>query len=253
MKKNLYLSLFLLLLCACTGMKVTIHKPFVKSESTKKIAVFEVILGKPVQGIFPLIDAGIFNGKMNKIADEISDVQRKRVTLYRETLSAQMKKKFGCEIISGKDLQALSGFAGVKEKLEKKQSLLTGNDNYPVMYLADGEFNIFSFEKGRVHDEEITTKSEVAEICKALEVDAIAINYTRINVENVGSFGISANARLFTDLYIFKNDGRKVAHGAAYSEVTSIHGKEVADYIMLLDEFTLIIDPLTSQLISPIK
>jgi hypothetical protein len=69
----------------------------------------------------------------------------------------------------------------------------------------------------------------------------------------VGSFGMSANARLFTDLYIFKNDGRIVAHGAAYSEVTSIQGKEVADYIMLLDEFTLIIDPLTSQLINPIK
>lgn len=250
MKKHIYLAVLCSFIFSCTGMKVTTHMPFIKNESIKKVALVEVIIGKPVQAIFPLIDAGIFNGKMNEISDQILDAQKQKTEAYRETLAKMMKEKFGCEVVYGKELQSHPNFANAKTNLENRKGLETFNDNFPIALLADGEFNIFPFEKAKVREyfETNECRTCIQELCKALEVDAIVVSYSRVNVENVSSFGIIANSRLFSDLYILNKDGRKIGHGAAYSQVLSFNGKEINQFKMLLDEFNIIMDPLTTQI-----
>jgi hypothetical protein len=255
MKNRILLFSTLLLLCSCTAMKVEIPRPFLKSESIKKIALIEVMIGKPVQPILPLLDAAMFNAKMDKISDQVFDAERKKLNNYRETLAFHMKKKFNCEIIYGKELQTLTNFEELKKKVEKKRALNTESNLFPVVLLSDGDFNPFSFENGAVNSffrEELpATKAYVSEICKQLEVDAIAINFSYLDLRGVTSFGISTNARLNTDLYIFHKDGRWVGHGKAYSQVMKITGREVGEYQIILDEYNTIIDPLTTEITKP--
>jgi hypothetical protein len=255
MKKSFYFFPILLLFHSCVNMKVTINTPFLKSESLKKIAIVEVMIGDPVQAIFPLIDAAAFNVKMNKIADEIMDAERQKLPFYRDVIAKNMKDKFNCEIIYGKALQSHPNFEALRKKIEKKEALLTERNNYPVVLLAEGEFNAFAFEKGNVElffqSNNPATKAYITEICKQLEVDAIAISYSRLNVAGVNTFGISASARLTTEFYIFRNDGRQVGNASAYSKIFKISGREVEDYKILLDEFSILIDPLTTQITKP--
>lgn len=211
-----------------------------------------MIIAKPIQPIFPLIDAAAFNSKMNKIADEIMDAEREKLPFYRDVMAKNMKEKFGCEIIYGKDLQAHPNFEALRTKVEKKAALLTGKDNFPVVLLAPGEFNAFAFEKGDVEtffsSNNPNTQAYVSEICKQLEVDAIAISCSRIDIVGANAFGISANARLITEFYVFRNDGRQIGNASAYSKGFKISGKEISDYKIILDEFNFLIEPLTKQI-----
>ncbi len=254
MKKNFLFFFIVVLFSSCLNMRVVVNYPFIKSDAIKKIAILEVMIAKPTQAIFPLIDAAAFNAKMNKIADEIMDAERQKLPFYRDILAENMKKKFGCEIVYGKDLQAHPNFENLRAKVEKKEALITKNDNYPVVLLAPGEFNAFAFAKGDVETFFSTNnpipKGYIAEICKQLEVDAIAISCSRLNVAAVTSFGISSNARLITDFYIFRNDGIEIGRASAYSKGFKISGREVADYKIILDEFSFLIEPLTTQIIN---
>ncbi len=253
--KKLFLFLgSTILISGCISMQIITDTPFIKTNTVKKIAIIEVMVGKPIQAIFPLIDAGIFNQKMNKISDQIMDIERKKASLYRDALATQMEKKFGCEIIYGKKLQELPNYEILRKDLENKNALLTENDNFPAVFLADGEFNAFSFEKGKVNtyfSKNLSTSTAAIELCKNLDVDAVAISYTHIYTHNVTSFGFSANMRLFTYLYILDKKGVKIGEGSGLSNLVSIRGKEAVDYNLVLDEFNILINPLTTQLLSP--
>lgn len=254
MKKSIILFLVVLSISSCLNMKVTTHIPYRNDTNIKKIAIFEVLVGKPIQAVLPLIDAAAFNSKMNKIADEIMDTQKQKANVYRDALATNMKAQFGCEIIYGKELQNMPNFKLLKNSLANFESLQTRNDNYPIVQIAEGEFNAFPFERGKVNDffiGSVDYSNVISEICKDLNLDAIAISFTQMNTVGVAAFGISANSRVSTNLFIFDKNGKKIGHGSAYSKVIRIKGKEIADYNMILDEFNVIITPLTEQLTKP--
>jgi hypothetical protein len=247
---------FLLLfsfLFSCTEMKVTTHKQYIKNDSVKKIALFEVLITKPFQPILPLLDAAPFNGKVNKRADEIMDSEKKRINSFRDALAQNMAFKYNAEIIFGKELQSNVNFEALKKKIENKNAMLTGNDNFPIIMAADGEFNAFPFEKGKVEHYFINNnyRNEVETICKDLNVDAIAINVSYLNFQNVQSFGISCNARLNSALFIFDKVGNTIGHASVYSKINSIRGKTIGDYDLVLDEYQTIIVPLAEELVNP--
>lgn len=254
MKKNLILVISAFTLFSCVEMKVITKTQYIKNESIKKIGVFEVMIGKPIQAVLPLIDAAAFNAKMNKISDQILDAEKQKINFYRDVLSQNLKNTLGSDIFSGNELQSIKGFEQLRKDLEVKHALETNNDNFPIVLMADGEFNIYPFEKGRV-DDYLSGNTEfrnlTSEVCEKLNLDGIAINFTQLNTQGVTSFGVTANSRLVTNVYIFDKKGNTIGHGYAHSKVIKVKGKDISEFQILLDEYSVIIEPLVKQLLEP--
>ncbi len=239
------------LISSCAEMKITTKIPFIKSESIKKIALTQVMIGVPQKKYFPLIDAGIFNSKMNKISDEIFDLQSSKVNAYNESIAQKMKAKFGCEVLSGKELIESPNFAKTKENMNNAKAMLTEDDNYPIVNMATGQFNAYSFAKGDVDHfifENAGYKSISIDLCKQLEVDAVVLSFTRFKIIDVKIFGSSAVSRLYTTFLIYYKDGRKIGEAEAYSKIHYVTGKDIIEYKMVFDDFETIIEPLTTQI-----
>jgi hypothetical protein len=249
----LLISLFAFICVSCTDMKVTTHRQYIKNDNVKKIALFEVLITKPFQPVLPLLDAAPFNNKTNKLADEIMDSEKKRINNVREILANGMAMKYNADIIYGKELQNLPNFGSLKKKIENKQSLATKNDNFPIILQADGEFNVFPFEKGKVEHYFINNDypTTMATICGDLEVDAVAVNVSYLNFQGVTSFGISCNSRLNSALFIFDKNGRTLGHATVISKVVKVRGKMIEDFDLILDEFPTILSSLAEQLVNP--
>ena len=237
-------------LSSCNVMKVTADFSEKEVPKVEKIALISTYIGKIQKPILPLIDAGLFNKKPNAIADEIIDMQERYVDKFRENIASNIEKHFRCEVLYGDPLTALDGFSEVKKKYNFADNLYTEDDNFPVMQIASGDINPFNFKKGNVLkylNDLAKYKNTLFQINKDLGLDFLAVSYSQLTILSVSAFGIAGTLRLDSYLYIFDKFGDLVATGKAYSKYSSIKGKELNDYQMKIEDFSILSDPLSSK------
>jgi len=249
----IYGSLLLLLvmtLFSCNVVRVTADFSEKEVPKVEKIALVSTYIGKIQQPVLPLIDAGLFNKKTNEIADEIIDMQGRYVDKFRENIAANIEKYFNCEVIYGDKLTALDGFGALKENYSFPDNLYIENDHFPVMHIASGDINPFTFDDGKVlkyFDDFNNYKLTVFNMCKEMGWDFVAVSYSQLSILSVSAFGISGAIRLDSYIYVFDKFGDLIAKGKAYSKFTNIKGKELGDYESKIEDFSLISDPLSSK------
>ena len=254
MKKITFLLLAITLFSSCAKMIIKTAVPYQKTQQNIKIALFPVMIGKVEQPIFPLIDASMFNKRTNKIADQIMDMQKKEIDKIREVAANTIKKYIGSEIIYSENLHKTERFKNLIKTNNYTNSLIIENDNFPVVLISSGDINPYKYTNGNVisyFKESNNYKETIINLCKELDVDAIVINYSNLNIIGVTAFGGSANIRLDTYLYVISKNGELLGNGYAYSKPIVIKGKEITDYKMVIDEYPNLFEALVNALANP--
>ena len=257
MKKiNVMVVLSLILLAtSCTTVKV--QNSAKKVAPVNSIALFPTMIGSLKKINFSL-GAAAFNPKVNGIAEQIIDMEKKSVDNYRTTISASLKQNFNCEIISGESLTSKPEFSELKNKYNYQQNLKVDDENFPEIILASNDFNPFQFNKGNVinYFKDTTNhkqyKQTISDICKKLKTDLIVVSYSELHASGI-NFG-RGYLELYTYIYLFDKDGDLVSEGHNSTDVKpTISGREVEEFKAKIDKLSSLLDPLMVKIASNFK
>ncbi|TVR76013.1 MAG: hypothetical protein EA409_13835 [Saprospirales bacterium] len=242
----------LLFLSSCGPPKAISRIHVNEKKDFERVALIQVMFSQFNQPVLPLLDAAAFNGKINRLAPEIMEMQEEYLDDIRHMVVERMSEFLSGEIVYGEKLQALMREKGFAETHNFNENLLTGNNNFPLVLLASGEFNVFRFEKGNAlhyFTRDSRYPRMISHICEKLGVDAIAVSVSYFEVTRVGSFGMNGSLRLNTHLFVMEGDrGSMAINAMTASPPTTIPGNELHDYKIVLDHFPEIIDLLFTEL-----
>jgi len=247
-------AILVLLLSSCSTVRVSYSGK--KIAPIKSIVLYSTMIGKIQQPIFPLIDAGLFNEKTNSIADQIMDLQNKKVENYRTICTNSLKKHFNCIVFSDTLLRYLPEYSELGNTFNYQKQLRIDNDHFPKILISSNDVNPFQFDNGNVpkyFSDNKNYKSIIIEICNKLKMDIVAVSYSQLSVVGVGIFGAWGYLRLDSFIYLFDKDGVLVSHGQTWSKATNISGKDIEQYKNQLDVLPFIIEPLLLKVSSNFK
>jgi len=256
MKTTIYRTAIFIAICltaySCTtALKVRTTVSQKQLPELKTIALVSVAIPPITKPVFPVIDAAAFNAKVNSIADQIMDIQQKRIDTFRETLANNISNFFKSTVLYGDKLHVLVNFPEIAKKNNFPGSLQLENNNFPFIVNSSGDINPFPFEKGNIgqfFSNKINYQIIAKELCSKLGTDAIAVSYTNLNVTDAAAFGIRGGLALSSSLYIFDKEGYIIISGSYTSKPTMISGKDISDYMMKLDEFNTLCYMIVNQM-----
>ena len=155
------------------------------------------------------------------------------------------------------DLELQAMFSRRYKKLSKthnfNSALQVKDDNFPLVITSTGDINPYKFANGNVvkyFKEQVNYKQTIQYLCKELNADAIAVSFSKLTVASVSAFGINGYIRLDTYLYIIDKNGNIIANGYALSKPVASKGKELSDYQIRLDDFSIIFDQMVNKLVT---
>jgi hypothetical protein len=253
MKNIVIVTAFALLLVSCVSQQISTPVPYKPAQTIGNMGFFPVLIGKITRPPLPLIDAAAFNSKTNQIADQIMDMQKKTIDRMRENGATTLKKYFNCEVIFGDALHNMPSYTDLSQKYNYKSALAINDDNFPLITISSGDINPFNYVKADVPDffkNSSNYEETIKILCSQLNLDAIAISYSKLAVTSVTAFGISGYTRLETTLYIIDKNGKMIANGTAFTKPVTIPGNDIGDYQMRLDDFPIIFEQLISKLVA---
>ena len=250
MKKVTLLLLATFLLSSCATMRLKTIVPYSRSNNLDTIALMPVLIGEIEQPILPLIDAGIFNAKTDKLAPEILDMEQKSLSKMATSAAMNLQTLLSTQVLYGDKLYEREVYKQLSARLHNGAALQTKDKAFPVILIHNDDFNPFAFDNAKVPEfftVSTNFKSTVIEICKELNVDALALSYSRITITNASSFGISGGARLDTYLYVISKEGKFLINGYGLSKPVAIYGNKLYQYKDILDEFPFLFQSLLKQ------
>ena len=254
-KRCFIYAVLLLAITSCETLKVA-HYGTTTTGQMKKVVILSAMIDKIYQPPLPLIDAGIFNGKTNKISEEIIIMQQAHVNKYPAILANSFKENFNCQVFYGESLHILPEYENLRKQLDKPGELYTGNDNFPMISISEGDMNPFFFNGVRVQkffQDEQNYKSIMGTIANKLETDFVVISISQLSVQRIDAFGLDGDLVLLTKLYIFNNEGKLVSEASNMSERMMIGAKNPEDYNSVLRYFSSIIKPMISAIAARYK
>jgi hypothetical protein len=242
MKNHLLRVFFFALIASAITSCATMHIDYSgkKVNKVQSIALVSTFIGKLEQPIFPLIDAGIFNGKTNSISEQIMDNQR------------SLRKNFNCSVLYSDSLHSLKNYIDLKEKNNFRNSLRIDNEHFPIVVAASNDINPFRFENGNVlkfFAKSENCKTTISMLAKELNTDLIAVSYSNLSVLGVGIFGMDGYLRLDTHLFLFDKEGDLITHAHTWSKQTNITGKKINEYKIQLATLSSILGPMMKKVI----
>ncbi len=244
-KKYFIFAVLLFALTSCETLKVVHYGT--SHQKMKKVVILSAMIDRIYQPPIPLIDAGIFNGKTNKISNEIIILQQTHVNEYRETLANSFLDHFDCQVVYGESLHDLPEYKHLLQELNMPGELYTGNDNFPMITISEGDMNPFSYNGERVQrffQQEQNYKHVIGKIAHKLKTDYVVISISQLSVDRVGMFGMDGSLSLLTKLYIFNHEGKLVSEASNKSKNIVITGKNPEQYNAVLGNFSYLIMPM---------
>ena len=249
LKVVLAYSAVLILLTSCETLKVAHYGTH--SEKIKKVTILSVMIDKINQPALPLIDAGIFNGKTNSIAEEIMVLQQEYTNEHRHILATSFENHFNCVVRYGDSLHNHPEYANLMAEFNMPGELYTGNNNFPMIAISDGDISPFVFNNENVKNyflSETNYKPVLGKIAEKLNSDFIAIAYSFLGVQTVGMFGASGKLVLYTTLYIFNSEGVLVSKAQNISDALNVKGDDPESYALTLKKYSAILEPMMLEL-----
>ncbi len=253
--KTLFLRLSLGLIIAftlssCSSIRVSYYGN--NEEKIKSIALISTMVGKVEQSPLPLIDAAIFNGKLNKIADDIFEMEIRNVDKLRNRYAESLNTNFKAKVLFGDSLYKSSEYAQLQKKMNSKRSLDTNSERFPYIIIPKNEFNPFQFEKANVsayfNESGKNYTQTVSEIATKLNTDLVAVSYSYITT-GAGNFGINGAAQGVTYLYLFDKKGNLISSSSNFSKGTIVSGSDVNQFNDEFDNLLGIVEPMMNKVI----
>ena len=250
-----HLSLFalVLLLGSCVGAKFTADTKTGQPIPIDTLNLVSVMIGPVYQPTFPLIDAAAFNGKTNKIADDILEEEEKRIADFKKKLVAALREKIPAEIRTTDEIRG----DGIEE-YQITRATPAENKNFPLVYFAEGDLSFQEYGNMNNLRNEFESnqalRQNIVAFAEKFNLSNVAICYNRLAVINVGPFGASGNLRLESYIYVFDSRGGVSIKATGILEPTNISGKVLDEYAAELDKhsmmYNLLAVPLSQQFMS---
>lgn len=194
-------------LLACGSCATAIHS----SVDTKllppirKVALVPPIIGGVSLPVFPLLDAGIVRAAVNGISEQIVAAEQAVVSGYGDLLAAHLRNDLRLEVVA---MEARHVEASAQKPAEP---VAKGNDSpphFPKVFARD--LDPLAFRNRQIASlASVDLAADARRICKALDVDAIAVSYTRLEVDRVDMI-LGCTARLNSWFDVVDRDGRYV-------------------------------------------
>lgn len=254
MKKNylFYLLVITILTSSCASLKVNTVTPY-RGDNVKKLAIIGSYIGRVKQPKLPLIDASAFNKRTNKIGDEVMSYQEEILPKIEDRLAEGLGNSLNVEIIKPSSFTE-EQITAINEKYNRRSRLGIDHKHYNKLITTSEDINIFAFNNGKVLEHfklPANYMREIREVCSILDVDGVIVNYHLMNVVGVGAFGTSGTLRLDSYVYIFDSNARVIAKSSAFTKPMGIKGKKIGDYELVYDQYPIITDLISTDIIKP--
>ncbi len=235
MRHSAFIAL-VFLLASCAGPKFTVETRTGQPIPIDTLNVLAVMIGPMYQPAVPLIDAATFNGKTNKIANEIIRAQEDRIDSLKEGLITTLREKLPVVVRTANELER----EGI-EAYRVEKAIQSENKNFPLVLFGKGDLSFRQYGKMQNLNKEIESNDElaanVAIFAEKFNLSNVAICYNRLAVISVGPFGGTGMLRLETYILVFNRNGEVIIDATGLLEPISISGKELEDYTSELDKY----------------
>jgi hypothetical protein len=230
------LLLSVLILTACKFMQIASAPNYIVNNAEK--------CGKPIKNItllstsitpvfvspVPLVNSLVIKKRVNSISKELILLQNKTVSDIRDTIAKYLKLNFNCEIQLSN-----ANFEKAFAKYNLPNNLITADKNFPNIIAAPNDINLYKFEKDNMlgYHATLENKSAIAEICKELNTDIIAISITHFLIEPDKYQSALAPMRFISQIFLFDRNGDATVGGIAKTPTgleVSTKGNELNDY-----------------------
>ncbi len=232
MKKIIVFTSLVTALClsSCSPTKVSYSKNFVPPQ---KIGFITTVIGPLEQPVIPLIDAALLNAKINKIAPQIMQMEQRYVNNIERMIAVNLGKPLRCRVVDAKELRLLPTFQKLQNDIRLTPPTDFYNRDFSKFICSDYTLCPFSSDKDDLYkyftkNEDYQTTFSV--VCKSLNLDMLAVSYSKLNMVQAGVFGIYGKLRLETYLLLFNQNGVLVAQGRSYTNTTEAEAKDIGDY-----------------------
>lgn len=234
--KKLIISGAVILVSMHCGSNVNVKLANDRLANIKKVALLATIAEKPTSPLFPLMDAGIFNGKFHGITADIDKATQDNIDQYRENVAKKLESELGMTVVYGVALAKTKEYQAITKEGLQDFPVANYKDKFSVIQ-ASAEKNYFNAEKGEFvsYFDKADMAKHAAYFCEKLKVDGIAFSVSQMAVINAGMFGISGDAILRTNIIVYDKSGTQVLLGSAATEpAVSVNGGNAAEFAALL-------------------
>lgn len=246
-KKITLLLVTILILSSCQTTKVQVYSSYPGIIPIDTLNLVSVIYGPVLQPVIPLIDAAVFNGRTNRISEQILEEQRRMTDVYKETLLKNLNKKITTYIKTGdyfKDEAA--------EPYKAREGILIDNENFTVVWFDDGGMNLWDYDRGPnirdIFENDPQLKSRIAGFTRELNVSNVLVCYNRLAITGVGVFGRSGKIRLESYLFLYDVNGIVIMDAYGWTKPSTIGGRELYEYTAQMDKFDELVILLSNEL-----
>ena len=243
-----------IVITSCSTFKIKLEGNSEKVKTFENIGILNVYICPPDSPIFPLLDAGIYNGKFNDIYADIAMYHEKNADTISTYLGKQFEKYSGAKIVYGENLYSLFP-ADLKNQSNLKQySLVLNNDNFPKIPYPKYALNFFNFSDNSSPESYFerldfqNIRSVIKNICEYIKTDGLIISYISVPTISVGAFGISGNRLLKGRLFFFDKNGNHVCTGVMVSNQTSSSPDNFKHYELVFSDYYRLSDLLLRHL-----
>lgn len=204
-------------------------------EAVKSVAVAQTMIGSVQQPILPLIDAGIARASTNGISEAIVSAEREIIDSYAHRIAQVLEGELGFTVKALAPFGESAGLTGHPPQADERYPLiLAGEANY---FEAEDFEDIRGVDFGPV----------AISLCKASDVDAIALSYSFINVMGADMI-FGSSVRLDSYLYLIDKDGVLVVEGRFCSDLLRTSSSDALGFKRVLELFDTWIDKLATDI-----
>lgn len=190
------------------------------------------------------VPAGISRSQFKNMSAEINQLMANYVDTLHHAVAANLRTQLGCEVIYGKELQALPVYAGIRESYERADALMSVDDHFPQVYISSGDFN-FAITESNASDvsgfngmkflKPDEVKQTVANLCEEFNIKYLAYAHFRLTGYKYNL--VSPNtALIYYGLNLYNQYGDLIATSVARQEGVIREGQPEV-FQILLDQY----------------
>jgi len=229
---------FSFLMVSCVSQKFTADTRTGQPVPLDTLNLLSVMIGPVYQPVIPLIDAAAFNGKTNKIAEDIVKAEQERIEAIKDDFVATLRQKLPVVIRTSKDLNSYQIDAYRVEKAVPAE-----HNNFPLVLFADRDLSFQQYGKMKNIRNEFESNYElrqnIAGFAEKFNLSNVAICYNRLAVISVGPFGSTGALRWETYLFVYDRRGEIVIEAKGFLEPATISGKILDEYTAEINKYKM--------------
>jgi hypothetical protein len=81
--------------------------------------------------------------QMRNISAELNELMLTYPDTLNHAAASNLRTQLGCEVIYGKELQAMPQFEKIRDSYERADALTSADEHFPNVYISTGDFNFF--------------------------------------------------------------------------------------------------------------